>query len=169
MKKVFVSLTRLKNVIVRTSHAFFPRLWQPDDVFAAQQLSPPEYALYAQMDIRDRHHACLVTRTLLAKYPSASSELTRAALLHDVGKSGSSYQPLQRILVHLYTPKNVPEHPRFEGLKGAWQRNLHHSQYGAELIFKNGGDARVAELVAKHHSPTGDLEAMILKEIDELF
>jgi putative nucleotidyltransferase with HDIG domain len=95
--------------------------------------------------------------------------LIRAALLHDVGKSGSKYRPVHRILVHLYTPKNIPPLPRFHGLKGAWQRHLHHDRYGAELILKSGGDAVVAEIVAKHHVPNGNQEAAMLKEIDEQF
>jgi putative nucleotidyltransferase with HDIG domain len=162
-------LTRLKNVLSRTTYAFLPGLIQPDDEFARQYLSGSEYVLYAEMDLRDRHHACLVTKTLLRTHPEASSQLIRAALLHDVGKSSSRYRPLHRIAVHLYTPKNIPPSPRYHGLKGAWQRHLHHSQYGADLIRKSGGDEKVAELVAKHHKPQGDREAMLLKEIDELF
>jgi putative nucleotidyltransferase with HDIG domain len=162
-------LLRFKNVISRTAHAFLPGLVQPDDAFARQHLRGSEYALYAKMDSRDRHHACLVTETLLGHHPQASSELIRAALLHDVGKSSSSYHPLQRIVVHLYTPKNIPPSPRFHGLKGAWQRHLYHSQYGADLIRKSGGDERVAELVASHHDPQGDREATLLKYVDEMF
>jgi putative nucleotidyltransferase with HDIG domain len=162
-------LSRLKNVLSRTTYAFLPGLIQPDDEFARQYLSGSEYVLYAGMDLRDRHHACLVTKTLLSHYPQASSELIRAALLHDVGKSSSRYRPLHRIAVHLYTPKNIPPSPRFHGLKGAWQRHLYHSQYGADLILKSGGDERVAELVASHHDPKGDREAMFLKYVDEMF
>jgi putative nucleotidyltransferase with HDIG domain len=161
--------TRLKNVIQRTTYAFLPGLAQPDDMFARQHLDGPEYILYARMDSRDRHHACLVTKTLLSQHPRASSELIRAALLHDVGKSSSRYRPLQRIAVHLYTPTNLPPSPRYHGLKGAWQRHLYHGQYGADLIRKHGGNEKVADLVAKHHDPKGDREAMVLKEVDELF
>lgn len=157
------------NVIARTVYAFLPGLAKPDDPFARQYLNTPEYILYSTMDVRDRDHACQVAKTLLAGYPQASSELVRAALLHDVGKSGSSYRPWQRIAVHLYTPKNIPVTPRFGGLKGAQQRHLHHGQYGAELIRKQGGDERVAEIVAKHHDPQGDGEARLLQRVDEMY
>jgi predicted HD phosphohydrolase len=123
------AVTKVMNVIARTTRAFLPGLAKPDDEFARQYLSGSEYVLYAQMDVRDRDHACEVTKTLLSAHPEASSELIRAALLHDVGKSGSSYRPLQRIAVHLYTPRNILASPRYHGLKGAWQRHLHHSQY----------------------------------------
>jgi putative nucleotidyltransferase with HDIG domain len=162
-------ITRLKNVLGRTTYAFLPGLVKPDDDFARQYLNGSEYVLYAAMDVRDRHHACSVTKTLLHYYPEASSELLRAALLHDVGKSSSRYRPLHRVAVHLYTPRNIPASPRFHGLKGAWQRHLYHSQYGADLILRHGGDEKVADLVAKHHDPQGDDEAAFLKAIDELF
>jgi putative nucleotidyltransferase with HDIG domain len=163
------AMTKLKNVMSRTTRAFLPGLAQPDDDFAKQYLSGAEYVLYAKMDVRDRDHACQVTKVLLAYYPDAPSELIRAALLHDVGKSSSRYRPFHRIAVHLYTPSNIPPSPRFHGLKGAWQRNLYHSQYGADLIRRYGGDDRVADLVAKHHDPEEDPEAAWLKAIDELF
>lgn len=162
-------ITKVRNVTGRTVYAFLPGLIKPDDSFARRYLTGAEYILYAKMDLRDRHHACQVTKTLLEKYPQASSELCRAALLHDVGKSSSRYRPIHRILVHFYTPKDIPVVPRFHGLKGAFQRNLHHDFYGAELILKSGGDEAVAEIVARHHDPAGHREAAILKEIDEQY
>jgi putative nucleotidyltransferase with HDIG domain len=162
-------MTRLVNVVVRTTRAFLPVLAKPDDRFARRYLNTPEYILYAAMDVRDRDHACQVAKTLLETQPEASSELVRAALLHDVGKSGSSYRPLHRILVHLYTPKTLPVSPRFHGLKGAQQRNLYHGYYGADLIRKQGGDVRVADIVERHHDPQGDGEAALLKQVDELY
>jgi putative nucleotidyltransferase with HDIG domain len=164
------AVTKLMNVIARTVYAFLPALARPDDDFARQHLpSTSEYVLYTGMDVRDRDHACQVAKTLLAAYPQASSELVRAALLHDVGKSGSSYRPVHRIIVHLYTPKNLPASPRLHGLEGAQQRHLHHAQYGADLICKHGGDERVAEIVARHHDPQDDGEAALLKRVDELY
>ena len=154
------------NAAWRTLMALFPKLARPDDTFAQKTLSGPEYALYQQMDVRDRAHACAVARRLSARYPDASNTLRRAALLHDVGKAGRSYGPWQRILVALYTPRRVPATPRLSGLRGAWQLRRHHDCYGAEAILAAGGDVRVAELVARHHRPEGDAEAARLQEID---
>lgn len=162
-------VTKLKNVATRTTIAFLPSFSRPDDEFARKYLTGAEYVLYAGMDPRDRHHACQVTKALLEKYPQASLTLIQAALLHDVGKSGSRYRPIHRILVHLYTPKDIPPAPRFKGLRGAWQRNLYHDRYGADLIVSAGGDAQVAEIVARHHVPDGHQEAALLKELDEQF
>lgn len=95
---------RLVSTLWRTAQAFVPRLARADDAFAARVLPRAEYALYRRMDVRDRAHACGVARALLTLEPAAPSTLLRAALLHDVGKSGRRYRPLERILVALYTP-----------------------------------------------------------------
>jgi putative nucleotidyltransferase with HDIG domain len=157
------------NTVRRTVIAFFPVFAAPDDAFAARFLSKVEFGLYRGMDARDRLHACAVTRQLLRRYPEASDELRRAALLHDVGKASTRYSPWLRVLVALYTPRSVAAEPRLRGLQGAWQLKRHHDRYGAAQILAAGGDRRVAELVARHHRPGGDLEAARLREIDARF
>lgn len=149
--------------------AFVPSLAAPEEAFAKELLTPAEFGLYQRMDVRDRHHACLVARLLLREEPSASSELLRAALLHDVGKCARQYHPLARIAAHLYTPRCIPPTPRYRGIKGVWQLHRHHGRYGAEMILAAGGSARVAELVARHHDPDGDPEAALLRRIDARF
>lgn len=153
----------------RTVLAFFPVFAVPDDAFAAHLLSEVEFGLYRRMDVRDRLHACAVTRQLLARYPEASGELRRAALLHDVGKASTRYNPWWRVLAALYTPRRVAAEPRLGGLRGAWQLKRHHDRYGAAQITAAGGDRRVAEIVARHHRPGGDPEAARLQEIDACF
>jgi len=49
----------------RVFYAFFPAFLQANDAWAKDTLSPIEFELYAQMDIRDRHHACKVAELLL--------------------------------------------------------------------------------------------------------
>ena len=161
----------LGNTAWRTLIALLPTLAKPDDPFAEALLSKTEYDLYKTMDVRDRAHACAVTRQLLARYPDASPALCRAALLHDVGKTSVRYNPWLRILAALYTPRRVAPEPRLAGVRGAWQLKRHHDRYGAALILGAGGDARVAELVARHHKggDTKDLEAARLRETDARF
>ncbi len=158
-----------KNAFRRTLLAFAPAKARADDAFAQGILSAEEYKLYLKMDVRDRCHACLVAKTLSAEKPDASLELLRAALLHDVGKSGISYSAWQRIAVHLYTPRDLPLQPRLKGMRGIWQINLHHGIYGAQMIRQAGGSERVAEIIERHHKPHRDGEAALLKTIDERF
>lgn len=160
---------RLGNTLWRTLMALFPVLARPDDAFAMGMLTGAEYRLYRRLDRRDRAHACAVARLLLTLYPDASPELRRAALLHDIGKVNVRYNPWLRILVALYTPERVASEPRFSGLRGAWQLKRHHDRYGAALIVSAGGDARVAEIVARHHRPGDDAEALRLREADARF
>ena len=153
----------------RTLKAFVPALAAPDDAFARGHLSPQEWELYVRMDRRDRDHACRVARAVLTEVINPSPQLIRAALLHDIGKSGQRYNPLERVLVHLYTPQTMPQTPQLTGVRGAWQRNAHHALLGAARIRRTGGCERVAQLVALHHTPNGDVEAEQLKRIEELF
>lgn len=159
------------NTVWRTVTALFPALARPDDTFAKTLLAKAEYELYRTMDVRDRAHACAVTRRLLTRYPDASPELRRAALLHDVGKASACYNPWLRILAALYTPRRIAPEPRLSGVRGAWQVKRHHDRYGAAIILQAGGDARVAELVARHHAggDTRDFEAARLRETDARF
>jgi putative nucleotidyltransferase with HDIG domain len=166
-------LTRVKpvrwygNVVIRTVRAFVPSLARPDDAFAEGYLRGPERTLYRRMDPRDRHHAVVVATRLLASYPQAEELLVRAALLHDVGKSDTPYRAWERIAVHVYTPPGelrAIRLPLRSSLEDAWRRHREHARRGAEMIVAAGGDARVADLVARHHTPGGDrgLEALAL-------
>jgi hypothetical protein len=169
VSRVSQRLEQAYNVTWRTLTAFVPCLAHPDDAYAKGLLSDAEYRLYMRMDVRDRAHGYAVARRLVARYPDASLELRRAALLHDVGKLGARYNPLLRILVALYTPQSIVPAPRLRGLRGAWQLKRHHDSYGEALIRASGGEARVAEIVGRHHHAGSDGEAARLQETDACF
>ena len=155
----------LRNVSRRTLKAFVPNLAKPDDAFAKARLRAAEWPLYAAMDSRDRDHACEVAKAVMAA--GGAEQLVRAALLHDVGKTGN-FKPLERILVHLYLAAGLSGDVA-PGLSYAARRNLEHAAYGAELIRRAGGCERVAELVARHHAPGEDAEAKLLERIERQF
>ena len=154
------------NAAARTIRALAPSLFPPDDGFARERLPDPEYRLYAAMEGPDRDHAVRVAKALLARRPDADGVLVRAALLHDVGKSGLPFRLWQRIVAHLVTP-DLPAAPRLEGLAGVQQRNLHHPRYGAALIREVGGCEAVARLIERHHGSDGDPDAALLHQIDD--
>ena len=118
------------------------------------------------MDRRDRDHAVRVARALLRRHPEAPSEVVRAALLHDVGKSRRRYRVAERILVHLVRTAPPPAEPPLGGMAGARQTAAHHAAYGAAMIRDAGGDPRVAELVARHERPGDDRHARWIQQAD---
>ncbi len=155
----------LKNVSRRTLIAFLPALAKPDDELAKTILSDEEYELYMAMDVRDRDHAGLVSKALLNSYENASPELIRAAFLHDIGKTSSGYNPIERIVVHFLNNRNISMHDDLKGLAALIQRKMYHAEYGAKMI----ANERVAQIVQRHHQPDGDKDAEILKSIEEVY
>lgn len=140
-------LRRLPNLLTRTAQAFVPALARPADDEARVVLSDCEYELYSRMDVRDRAHAAHVARRVRELAPAAPRDLLAAAYLHDVGKSLGGFNPVHRVIAHLYTPAGQPESPVAEGLRGAWQLRQHHERLGADMIRAAGGSERVATLI----------------------
>jgi putative nucleotidyltransferase with HDIG domain len=154
------------NVATRTVRALLPERFPPDDTFAAGRLPANELALFLGMEAPDRDHAVRVTRALLRERPDASSVLVRAALLHDVGKSGAPFVVWQRILAHLVRG-DPPAEPRLTGLAGVRQRRRHHPRYGAEMVSAAGGSEAVAGLIERHHERSDDPDLTLLRALDD--
>jgi HD domain len=156
--------------IGRLVRALTPAQARPDDTWAAQQLPEPELKVYRRMDPRDREHAVRVAQKLLELHPEASSEVVRAALLHDCGKLVRPYNVFERVMVGLIAPEGPRPSQTSNGFQAQTAMDVrnHHPQIGANLILEAGGDARVAELVRIHHAPNGDAEANWIHQIDDL-
>lgn len=159
----------MRHLFWRTLCAFIPFLAKPDDAFAKSHLSTKAYSLYLAMDKRDRSHACQVARALLKEQKEPADVLLSAAFLHDLAKADAGYNAFERILVHLYCPRDLPKEPRFKGLRGSWQRRLHHAYYGAEKIREAGLDEMLAVIVEQHHQPEDQPLAEVLKRIEDRF
>ena len=161
---------RIKALLARTARAFAPALARPDDAFAEAWLPEPERALYRAMDARDRDHGCRVARRLLRDHPDADATWVRAALLHDVGKSGAPYRAWERIAVHLVRgDARSRAASRWGGpaLARAIERDRDHAAIGGRMLAAAGADPRVVELVAEHHRPrAGDPAAAALAAAD---
>jgi HD domain len=156
----------------RLARALSPEFAHPDDVWARSVLSKAEFGVYVKMDARDREHAVRVTKRLLGKYPHSSLILQRATLLHDCGKSVRPYNVFERVLVGLFVRVDGSSKARVTNSEqqafSAIEVKKHHPQIGSNLILAAGGEARVAEIVAKHHNPGSDLDAQKVHEVDEL-
>jgi hypothetical protein len=148
-----------------------PRLAYPDDDWAQRVLSSAEFGVYSKMDARDREHAVRVTKNLMTLYPDSSLILQRATLLHDCGKSVRPYNVIERVLVGLFYEAQFADAQALDFKDrrlSAFEVKKYHPQIGSSLILEAGGDARVAEIVAKHHAPGNDLDAQRVHEVDEL-
>lgn len=143
---------------------------KPDDAWAALHLPPLEYGVYAKMDARDREHAVRVARRLLTLKPDSSQILIRAALLHDCGKQVRAYRWRERIWAGLQAipALDFDQAMRKKTPLTALEIRALHPQLGALLIRTAGGDARVAEIVGRHHLPQDDTDAAWIHAIDEL-
>ena len=154
------------NAARRTARSLVESQAQPDDAFARERLRPEELRLYRGMDARDREHAVQVARALVQEFPDASSELVRAALLHDIGKQVHPYRVWERILAHLWAPAELPREPLSRGLRAAWQVRVHHAAYGAALLRAAGGSEDVARLIEEHDAAEPGPEARKLQRVD---
>ena len=145
---------------------------RPDDAWAERWLPPEEYALYAELDPRDREHSVLVAKALLSRYTEAPPEVVRAALLHDVGKAVRPYRAAERILTALLEPwlPRLPERPLLPGWRGAVQVRLHHERYAAQRLTDPAVRALVLAMKeAEVVDPETGLWARRIAEVDDLF
>ncbi|ADV67104.1 HD domain-containing protein [Deinococcus maricopensis] len=159
----------LRGKLRRLARSVSARQAHPDDAWAERHLTPPETRVYARMDARDREHALRVTRRMLRDHPDASADLVAAALLHDCGKSIRPYRVLERVLLAAIPNRAARLLPAWTfGPFAALTVRAHHPTLGADLLRTAGGRARVAQLVARHHTPGADAEAALLHLYDDL-
>jgi response regulator RpfG family c-di-GMP phosphodiesterase len=156
--------------ISRLFRALSPAQARPDDDWANSKLPASELEIYKRMDPRDREHAIRVAQKLLELHPEASSEVIRAALLHDCGKLVRPYNVFERVMVGLIAPEGPRSSQTSNSLQARTAMDVrnNHPQIGAKLILEAGGDSRVAELVQIHHQPKDDPEANWIHQIDDL-
>ncbi|TDE84781.1 HD domain-containing protein [Deinococcus sp. S9] len=147
----------------RLTRSLTAKAAHPDDAWATAQLTPAEARVYLAMDARDREHACRVARHLLREHPHSGPEVLAAALLHDCGKSIRPYRLAERVLVGL-----VPNRLARVVPLGPLAVRAYHPELGAELLARAGARPRVARLVARHHHPAGDPDAVLLHHYDDL-
>ena len=161
------ALRHLAGLVRRTLVGLAPGFARPDDAFALRWLAAREADAYRAMDPRDRDHACRVAHRLLARHPDAEPRTVRAALLHDVGKAERPYRVWERVLVHVWTPGPGALERFPAAWRGAWRVHAEHAELGAGRLRALGVDARVVELVARHHEPSaGDEELRRLAAAD---
>lgn len=73
-------------------------LTDAEQTLVGNLLLPRERQLFAEFSRADQRHAMVVLRRFDAAVPSATTEVRRAALLHDIGKVGLRLGVFSRVL-----------------------------------------------------------------------
>ena len=77
-----------------------------EQTLVSNLLLPREMQLFAKLSRADQRHAMVVLRRFEAALPSATTEVRRAALLHDIGKAGLRLGVFARVLATVVGPRN---------------------------------------------------------------
>lgn len=127
-------------------------------------LSSAERALFAEMPVPDQHHALKVL-SALEKAGYREIALLRAALLHDIGKTGAGICLWHRVVVALLQSW-APGTLRWlagDGRPG-WRYPLfvllNHAHRGATLVEEAGSDLDTILLVREHQTPPAQVNAL---------
>jgi len=110
-----------------------------DAAFVASVLEPGELMLWARMSAPDRRHAVGVARRV-----GGASDVTAAALLHDVGKIEAGLGTFGRVLATIIGPGRA---------RGRMATYLRHDILGAQLLRDAGARPLVIAWAAEHHLP----------------
>ncbi len=132
------------------------RMHSEDWALVEQQLSKAERELFEQMEPADQHHSVRVLRALLG-LGITDQDILKAALLHDVGKSGCRISLLHRTLAVLWTAA-VGISPAFQlrsnDNNNSWWLPFYvlanHPRLGASMLVRVGTKERVWRLVELH-------------------
>jgi hypothetical protein len=120
-------------------------------------LSPAERDLFDRFHPHDRKHALAVAAWIRSNCPQAEPWVSRAALLHDIGKTASQAPVLLRVFATLLgwlgAESRAEEWSGRKGLLGAVGTYLRYPDLGAEMLAGAGSDRRVAAWAAEHHLP----------------
>jgi len=138
-------------------------------------LSPPLQHLFDRLSVADQRHSLDVLYALRAQGYN-DRDLMAAALLHDVGKAGTTLHLWQRVAIVLLQATwpallydlawGDPAHWRY-----AFYLQREHPAMGARLAQENGASPLTVELIRRHQVPLrqsgGSLEDKFLRALQE--
>ena len=135
----------------------------PAESSAAERILGADLApLFAGLPVNDRRHGLDVLKTVTKLEAEPSLLLQQAALLHDVGKSGSEFSVIDRsvtVFLDAVSPRLlatlIRARPGFARRHAAY---TDHARIGADRL-RAVGAAELAVIVAEHHAahPVSDV------------
>lgn len=126
-----------------------------DLAIVRQQLSQEELQLFLRMDSADQRHCIRVLRAIQAE-GNCDANLTKAALLHDVGKARCHIGIVHRTIAVLIGGvfRRLPP-LAFAPSMGSWWYPFYvianHPRIGAAMLVRCGSPERVWRLAELHH------------------
>ena len=128
----------------------------PAESATAERILGPDLApLFARLPVNDRRHGLDVLQTVTKLDGQPSLLLQQAALLHDVGKSGSEFSVIDRsvtVFLDAVSPRLLARlmraRPGFARRHAAYRD---HARIGADRL-RAAGAAELAAIVAEHHA-----------------
>ncbi len=128
----------------------------PDLQPARRRLTACEFAAFQSMSRAEQLHSLKVLHMVLERDPAAPAVLTKAALLHDVGKSRyqlAVWQKTLAVLVKILAPNLSQRLSQSESIS-FWQAPFivrqHHPKWSGEILRQCGTEETVIWL-AEHH------------------
>ena len=129
-------------------------------------LTGPEQRLFYDQSAADQRHALQVAHLLLARGHS-DRLLIRAALLHDVGKSGRGVGLFHRVAWVLAGRVSRRLQPWLAQMGGGWRALADHAAVGASRLRAAGVEARLVALVAARPLPGDEPRLALLHAADD--
>ncbi len=142
--------------LVQGIHALLAFAMSPDLGLTQQYLTQPELDAFRSMSRAGQLHSLNVLRAVLEADPIAPSALTKAALLHDVGKSRyhmAVWQKTLSVLMMAFSP-GLSRKLSNDDLNSKWRSPLavraRHPQWSGEILRECGSDSAVIWLAENH-------------------
>jgi hypothetical protein len=145
------------------------RLSLVDRDWVDRTLSSNERPFFHRMPIRDQVHSVRVARAVRDR--GGSEHLTRAALLHDCGKTMPPHRvPLLYrggvVLLGALSPALLHRLAVPWGPLWPVYLSLHHPELGARALHQAGVQPAIVEWVRRHQEVSTDLELRVLQAAD---
>ncbi len=131
---------------------------EPEDLALARQtLTPPQLALFQQLQASEQAHALQVFSQLRVK-DKDQPDLLAATLLHDVGKARHRLRIWERVVIVLAKASSPARAQRWGGgLPRGWRRPFviarQHPFWGAEMAAQAGASPLAQALIRRHQDP----------------